>query len=205
MGLHKFLQVPFLDANGQLRIFRGCPESRISDLARVLGWIDEHIQAHGDDRLFSEFYREDEGFKGLCDRALELCNLSPDWLTIHMIAEFILPSDEQTPSLISRVCFPINPQRARAALEQTTWEQRQAQAISNLIAVGLAQNFDEAWAIADRLTSEELDLLIQTRADSIDPKGAEKRENAKFAEELAKDPKSLLDFSGMPLMGGIKK
>lgn len=225
---HAFRRVRFADATGYPREIVGCPEAFILQLKSLINEIGQAVlDATEDDQTFAELYRESLYFRQNCLRAIAFVLPFPyadkygsqgdrihhhhKWLeeilTVNMIAEFVCPftrEDKVQSSLIEQICFPVNQARLERAIKQVSWEERLAATVSALMGSGLAQGFDDAWAIARSHTPAEIDLMIAQRVKSLDPKAGEKEALEQMAlevqaktEETGTNP--LLDFSAFPL------
>lgn len=186
--LHRFSGgLWFEDCTGTLRCFRGVPESKAADLEAALKffrWAIADAAEKQPSASLADLWRNTPTISQVGSVSLQLCGLSVDWLSIDQIAEFLIGVDGQR-SLIEQVCFPITRGQVDAAIAQTTYERRQATLISSLITVGLATDFDSAWAILERCTAAEVEELIQARVEAIDPKAGVKRQLQDLGEEIA--------------------
>lgn len=201
--LHKFSStIHFQDVNGDLQAIAGCPEARIPELRELLTLIDEFLT--GRRARFSSLYRGSYYLRQLCTRAIALvlpypardtsCGPADHWrwiasiLSVDMVAEFVCSIEwggQIHPSLIERVCFPVDAAAAETGLQQISWERRRALVISSLITVGLAADFEGAWEILERLPPAAIDELIDERRAALDPKARERKEFSEFAGEIA--------------------
>lgn len=186
--LHRFSGgLWFEDCRGNLQCFRGVPESKQADLEsalRFFRWAIADATARQPSASFADLWRNTPTISQSGSVSLQLCNLSLEWLSIDQIAEFLIGVDGQR-SLIEQVCFPITRQVVDAAINQTTYERRQATLVSALITVGLATDFDSAWSILERCTGSEVEELIQARVEAIDPKAGVKRQLQELGQEIA--------------------
>jgi hypothetical protein len=207
MRKHEFRGIALLDAQGILRTIYGCPEAQIVELRSLLDLIQREVDQADELATFTSLYRESMFFRQVCDRALSLNALDPRWFTLTMIREFVLPYERDgvfQPGLLEEISFPLEQGKAAKAARQITWEQRQASLVSALISTGLAHDFATAWATMERMSADELQILIEERVKAIDPKSEEKEAIADLIGECNADikagkPNPLLDMSGFNL------
>ena len=207
MRKHEFRGIALMDAHGILRTVYGCPESRIVELRSLLDLIQREVDQADELATFTSLYRESLFFRQVCDRALLLNDLDPRWFTLTMIREFVLPYERDgifQPGLLEEISFPIEQGKVSKAARQVTWEQRQASLVSALISTGLAHDFATAWAIMERTSADQLQVLIEERVKALDPKSEEKEAIADLVDEVnseiaAGKPNPLLDMSGFNL------
>ena len=196
MDHHSFDGLSFVDAQGTYRLIYGCPLKQRRELAHALTTLNERLKA-SKIQTISDMYDHDPEFQAIADHALTLCRIDPNWLTIEMMIEFLLPhrGKDGTPTraLLEQINFPkvISPDEptgthadAVAALWSHTQDLEQA-----LRLAGYDQS-SPAW--------DELSEILKARMAQT-PEGKEQREMAEIARDLEARVKDGLFASEMAI------
>jgi hypothetical protein len=161
--------------------------------------LEKRVQASNLETV-ADLYDHDPEFAAIADHCLKLCKIDPDWLTIDMLAQFLLPyQDEQgnaQPGLLQALNFPVVPDSggkggSYAEAIAAVWTHTQDLQAA-LKAVGLEPDEQLAW--------NELQEVLEAHGRFSDPNAAEKAEEAEaleaIAEELKAKPESM-GFDGV--------
>jgi hypothetical protein len=175
----------------------GCPLKQREQLRANLTDLSEIIQSSLH-KSVAALYDHDLEFQAIAHDTLALCSISPDWLDIEMLQQFLLPyageDGKASPSLLQNLNFPEAP---HPGSKGSTYEEAIAAVWSHtgkltdaLQAIGYAPDEALSWA--------ELRAVLEVRNIMADPEKAEEEEAIAALEEDLMDPANL-GFNGARL------
>lgn len=189
----------FEDVFGQLREIRGCPLTKLDRLKDYLSLLQDAIVNYPEPEAdFKEIYTRSGYCKNLTDTILNLCGVSPDWVSpdqmVSLIHHRVAEDGSFLPGLLIEINFPSRSSGGGKAMEFKEW---MANNLVLLVGTGLVPDLGEALELADRIPSDQLEALITARLHQLNPKTKEAEE----LEELnnAPSPKynPVTDFAAM--------
>ncbi len=130
----------FVDLDGVYRKIYGCPLKQRKELAHALTELHKRLAA-SKIRTIAALYDHDPEFQAIAHECLSLCKIDPDWLSVDMMTEFLLPhrkeNQPQRP-LLEQLNFP--------QIERTDEQATEYDAIAALWAQ--TQNLEQALRLA---------------------------------------------------------
>ncbi|MFB2832983.1 hypothetical protein [Floridanema evergladense] len=190
----------FEDCFGQLREIRGCPLTKLDQLKDYLALLQDAILNYPEPEAhFKEIYNFSGYIKNITNSILNLCGVSPDWVTpdqmVGLVHHRIDSNGDFLPGLLVEMNFPSRSSGGGKAVEFKEWV---ANNIVLLVGLGLCKDLGEALDLADRVPSDQLEALILARLHQLDPKAKQKEE----LEELNSQPnnpddETVLNFSSV--------
>lgn len=176
-----FDALTFIDSGGKYRKIYGCPLKQRKELHHALTELHKRLAASKIQTITS-LYDDDPEFQAIADECLSLCRIDPNWLTIDMLIEFLLPhrkNDAPQRPLLETLNFPPNSEGVSAT---------EAEAIAALWSH--TQDLEQALKLAGYQPGEappwdELVEVMQAR-NAASPEGQAERETEEIAEQLEK-------------------
>lgn len=80
--------INFEDKNGIIRPLRGCPINRLMELEETVKAVWNKVAEYPDVSVVNIIHNSEE-IRNLHIKALELCNLNPDWFDVDMITQLL--------------------------------------------------------------------------------------------------------------------
>lgn len=187
----------FEDVYGHLRVIRRCPPLQLDELRDYL----ELLQAYISQTPHLEFkvaYLLRSEVQQVCHRCLELCGISPDWVSIPMLEVLLHHTTKDNgdfaPGLLVQFNFQLE-KESKASPKNVSFKEWCSEAIASLISLGLASNLSEAMQLASTISSDQLDAISQAKLYQANPKLREKQEMEEAIAELKPEQlSSMLDF-----------
>lgn len=189
----------FEDCYGQLREIRGCSLTNLDRLKDYLGLLQDAIASYPEPEAdFKEIYTTSGYIKNLTDSILNLCGVSPSWVTpdqmVALLHHRTTEDGNFLPGLLIEMNFPSRSSGSGKAVEFKEWL---ANNIVLLVGLGLCKDLGEALDLADRVPSDQLEALILARLHQLDPKKKQQEELEELNSQPNSEDETVLNFAAM--------
>ncbi len=200
MNIHyvEFDCFEFQDLQGNFRVARGCPLTKRQELAARLGQIHERLQQSLEGETLAEAYDRDEYLRHLFHKALNLCGISPNWLDINMMSQFLLSyeeSGEVREGLLIQINFPKGKRKSDNG-NSTAYEELLAALWSH------TQDLEKALELAENIPAEQLIDILESRSSQIKNSDPQEREKAIKRDWQAKAREDIERLQQTTIEGG---
>ena len=198
----EFQAFEFEGQDGVTRTFYGCSiqglfefDERIAELSRRLDEANEEL-------TIIELYRRDRRFRFLCDRALLLNGIQPEWVTPAMLEQLLFAREEQEQeggvSIRPGWLIELNTFRK----QQPTEEGTTTLGTKAMLIAALAQqnnSLSEAFAIARSEPAKQVLEVLEAKAElSLTPEERQKKEQKNWAREQRKQAREAMNRGRQP-------
>jgi hypothetical protein len=98
----------FVDVSGKYRKIYGCALKQRKELHHALTELHKRLAA-SKIRTIADLYDGDPEFGAIADECLQLCKIDPNWLSVDMLTEFLLPhrkDNQPVRPLLEQLNFP---------------------------------------------------------------------------------------------------
>ncbi|NJM56246.1 MAG: hypothetical protein HC857_00590 [Synechococcales cyanobacterium RU_4_20] len=186
-------RISFLDPQGQVRTIYGVSLRHRQELKETLDAIEARVLT-SKIKTLAELYDYDFEFQALALHALKLQRIDPDWVSVEMLAQFLLHHEDEAgmtvPPLLEQIntlyCQPgENPgPPVKDPLEE------------NIAAIwSHTQDLEKALQVAgydpdsgDNPSWLQLQKILQYRNEALDPKKQQQRELRQVLEKMGQQP-----------------
>ncbi|MEL6853650.1 MAG: hypothetical protein AAFO83_00915 [Cyanobacteria bacterium J06607_13] len=189
------------DIHGRPRRIKICAAfvEELIDLKDVLAdALDEVLASY--DNSFAATYTGDARIRGLCDRVIELAGLEAKQLDINLLVNLVFGWHDATGEFHEGIIFrlargevrqlqqELQPEPSLFEDDETlTPEQYICSLRTRIVTLDLAQDIEGADHLLARYTADELEIMIDQRFASVDPKGYKKAQLKKAAKEAIRE------------------
>lgn len=184
----RFDVIEFEDCQGEIRTIRGCPLAKREEFRARLNLLDEWLKGQ---MSVADLYDTDNYFRHLCDKALEVCGISPDWVSISMLVQLLFERQddqgESYPGYLVSLNFP--PRQPKPGSKPVTHEDLLAAIWSH------TEDLDKALNLAESLPAEQLLGILEAKAMQS-PAAQEEAKKADYKAKARQKREELLKAGG---------
>lgn len=169
----------FRGADGLYHPINGCPVTRLPDLQDWFALLYRAI-ASADGEVYPNFYSlylYNYEVKALCNEILACCGIKPAWVNIEQVHALVMEQEGGKPGLLLEVNHLVSSDRPTE--KSIPAEKYKAESVTLLVHLGLAQDLEQAWRIADSMSADELQDYLTARLYQLHPDLKEKEEREK--------------------------
>lgn len=187
----------FEDVTGQLREIRSCPYLSLDKLKDYLDLLMQTLTELGGVD-FKHSYCQSDRVRLLTDAVLEMCGVSPDWVSIAMVERLVHHQQDEDgnfkPGILIELNFPNRTEIAGKPMEFKEWI---ANGVASLLSIEGSKSLEEAIALASKVPHDFLEAVLLARCYQLNPKSKIMEE----LDELNSNPEKLdnqvLNFASM--------